>query len=177
MSTRSIQHLMHVGRAMALAILLLPAACTADTTSQPAPSTSTAPAAHPNDPPAMKFETTTFIIKGKEFTIELALSPEQSERGLMYRDSMPQDHGMLFVFDAPQRLKFWMKNTRIGLDIIFLDKDLRVVQVEHAKPLDENNVGPDSPTQYVIELNAGAADKLGLKTGDKIEIPKKYQKN
>jgi len=125
----------------------------------------------------MKFDTVQFNIKGKEFTVELALSAEQSERGLMYRDSMAADHGMLFVFDEPQKLKFWMKNTRIPLDIVFLDKDLRVVSVEHAKPLDESNVGPDSPTQYVIELNAGAAHKLGLRTGDKIEIPKKYQKN
>ena len=125
----------------------------------------------------MKFDTTTFNIKGKEFTIELAITPTQSERGLMYRDSMPQDHGMLFPFDRPQTLKFWMKNTRIPLDIIFLDKDCRVVEVIHAKALDETSVGPDAQTQYVIELNSGGADKLGLKKGDKIEIPAKYKKN
>jgi uncharacterized membrane protein (UPF0127 family) len=169
----------NAARALALSLLLFPAACTGDTATATAtaPGATTTRNAHPDDPPPMKFDTTTFNIKGKEFTIELAITAEQSERGLMYRDFMPDDHGMLFPFDVPQKLKFWMKNTRIPLDIVFLDKDCRVVQVIHAKPLDETSVGPDSPTQYVIELNVGMADKLGLKTGDKIDIPRKYQKN
>ena len=114
---------------------------------------------------------------GHRYSVEVATTEAERARGLMFRDELPAGHGMLFIHEEEGPLAYWMKNTRIPLDIVFLDKDMRVVEVEHAKPLDESNVGPDSPTQYVIELNAGAADKLGLKTGDKIEIPKKYQKN
>jgi uncharacterized membrane protein (UPF0127 family) len=161
--------------AFAIASLLAPTACNADTAA--APATDTAPATRPADPPPIRFDSLALIIKGKEHTLEVAVTEAQHQRGLMYRDSMAHDHGMLFVFDSPRTLKFWMRNTRIPLDMIFLDRDGRVVDVLHAKPLDETSIGPDAPTQFVIELNANAADKLGLKKGDRIDLPAKYLKN
>ena len=95
----------------------------------------------------------------------------------MYRTSMPGDHGMLFVLEKPDTVNFWMHNTRIPLDIIFLDKDGKVLVIHHRKAMDDTGMGPDSPAQYVIELNLNATDKLGLAKGDKVEIPKKYLKN
>ena len=166
-------------RIVALALMLLPGACGAGTSTTAA--TATAPATRaatrPADPPPMHFDSTKVVINGKEYTLEVAETAAQADRGLMYRDSMADDRGMLFVFAKPDVVKFWMKNTRIPLDIIFLDKDCRVVQVVAAKALDETSVGPDTQTQYVIELNLGGADKAGLRRGDKVEIPKKYLRN
>jgi len=159
-----------------IASLALPTGCSADTST-----TSTAPATAPttqsSDPAPMPFDTTDMTLKGKNFKIEVAETEAQEQRGLMYRTSMPDDHGMLFIFDKPDIINFWMHNTRIPLDIIFLDKDGKVLVIHNRQPMDDTGMGPDSPAQYVIELNLGAADKLGLKKGDKVEIPKKYLKN
>lgn len=163
--------------------LLLPAACTADTTSAPASAPATKPATGPatrvlESPPfPVAFESTDMTIKGKPFTVEIAKSDIQVQRGLMYRDSMPADRGMLFIMSAYEKTNFWMKNTRIPLDIIFLDKTGKVIDIHDRKPFDELGMGPDVPVQYVIELNEGMSQKIGLKKGDTVEIPAKYAKN
>jgi uncharacterized membrane protein (UPF0127 family) len=93
---------------------------------------------------------------------------------------MPADHGMLFIFDQvepPDHASFWMENTWIPLDIVFLDENARVIETHHRRPMDTTGIGPPRPSLYVIELNVGIADKLGLKPGDTIAIPKKYLKN
>ena len=162
-----------------LAILcLFPAACTADTSTAPAkpaspPATATAPAATA----PITFDTTPMTLKGKAFSMEVAQTDAQSERGLMYRDSMPDDHGMLFVMPYVDTWSFWMHNTRIPLDIIFLDRAGRVLEIHNRAALDDTSRGPISPAQYVIELNLGAAQKIGLRKGDIVEIPQKYLKN
>jgi hypothetical protein len=162
-----------------IALSLLATACTADTSTAPAASSkpvASAPAL-PEAPFPIYFESTTMTLKEKTFTIEVAKSDEQVERGLMYRDSMPADHGMIFLMDKEAKISFWMKNTRIPLDIVFLDKNGKVLEVQARKPFDETGRGPASPALYVIELNLGVAEKIGLKPGDTVEIPKKYQKN
>jgi uncharacterized protein len=153
-------------------LLLLPAACTADTSTAPAPATTSAPATAP-----IAFETTAMTLKGKAFTMEVAVGDAQTERGLMYRDSMPDDHGMLFVMPYVDTWAFWMHNTRIPLDIIFIDRAGKVLEIHNRAALDDTGRGPTSPAQYVIELNLGAAQKIGLARGDIVEIPKKYMKN
>ena len=162
--------------ALIIALLLTCAAiwtCVADTTTAP----STNPATKKLEPPDdMHFDSTTLDLKGKPFTIEIANSDARTQRGLMYRKSMPADHGMLFIFDEPAKLSFWMKNTQIPLDIIFLDKNCKVLEVQARKPLDETGGGPDAPAQYVIELNVGRAGEIGLKPGDVVAIPEKYLK-
>ncbi len=170
-------------RAFLAFALLLPAACTADTSSAPVtkPAT-TAPATRvgggvENAPFRVDFESTTITIKDQKFTVEIANTPLQTERGLMYRDAMPPDHGMLFIMPTYEKTAFWMKNTRIPLDIIFLDQSGKVLQIDDRKPFDETGSGPSVPVRYVIELNQGTSQKIGLKKGDTVQIPAAYAKN
>ena len=118
-----------------------------------------------------RLPTTRMSIGGESFNLEIAYRPEDQETGLMNRKSMADDHGMIFVFPAERNLTFWMKNTLIPLDIIYLDRTGQVVSVKHMKPLDESSVPSDGPAMYAIELNAGAAARAGVKAGDQIKVP------
>ncbi len=85
--------------------------------------------------------TTTMKLGSKQFTLEIANSEETRETGLMYRDSMPADHGMIFVFQSPQFVNFYMKNTRIPLDIVFVDPNGVVVSVNHHRQRARRRLG------------------------------------
>lgn len=99
--------------------------------------------------------------------VELALTPARRELGLMYRNHMNENAGMLFVFPASQRLRFWMKNTEIPLDMIFADSSGRIVGiVANAEPYSERPVGPDADAQYVLEVNGGFCARHGVRVGD-----------
>ena len=111
----------------------------------------------------------------KMFTLEVADTFASRQYGLMHRDSMPSNHGMIFVFAREEPLAFWMKNTRIPLDIIYLDAAGQVVSIRQMKPHDLRTVPSGGPAQYVIELNEGAAAAVGVKAGDKLAIPKQSQ--
>ncbi len=117
--------------------------------------------------------TTSMDLKGKAFVLEIAATDQARERGLMYRDSMPADHGMIFVFDKDDTYSFWMHNTRIDLDGIWVAADGSVVFIDTMKAYTETSHMPPKPARYVIELNAGMAKTLGLKVGDKLVIPEK----
>src|SRR5579885_983698 len=99
---------------------------------------------------------------------EIADTPQQRARGLMFRDALPKDRGMLFTFAEPQQWSFWMKNTRIPLDIIWLDGKKRVVHVERNVPTCSRSddgcpqYQPNDNALYVLELAAGMADSLKL---------------
>jgi uncharacterized membrane protein (UPF0127 family) len=103
--------------------------------------------------------------------VEVVQSEEARARGLMYRKELPTDQGMLFVFDYPQHLSFWMKNTYIPLDIAFVAADGRILNILQMKPLDE---GPryesNGPAVYAIETNTGWFQKNGVKAGDKVKF-------
>ncbi len=172
------------------ALVIVQAGCSADTSSQPAASqaatqaaataAATSAASKPvveSEPYKVHFDSITMPIKGKPFTIELALNDEQEKRGLMYRDSLPQDHGMLFVMPGEDTWSFWMHQTRIPLDIIFLDKTGKVLDIQARAAFDENGRGPAEKALYIIELNLGMAEKIGLHKGDVVEIPKKFPTN
>lgn len=107
------------------------------------------------------------------YSVEVMRTPAERERGLMDRRSMPQDHGMLFDFQTEQPVIFWMKDTYIPLDMIFVGKTGRVVGIKHdAKPLDDKTLIPSgAPTLGVIELNGGAAKAIGLEIGDLVKNP------
>ncbi|MGA9333636.1 MAG: DUF192 domain-containing protein [Rudaea sp.] len=109
-----------------------------------------------------------------EFQIEIADDFASREYGLMNRTSMAANHGMLFVFDAPAMQTFWMKNTLIPLDMLFFDRDYKLVNVQQRVPpcrADPCPVyGSTGPAQYVLELNGGEAEKLGVKPGDKLTV-------
>jgi uncharacterized membrane protein (UPF0127 family) len=102
-----------------------------------------------------------------KFTVELALTDRQREYGLMFRTAMPADHGMLFDFGVSRRVMMWMENTPLPLDMLFLDKSGVITRIhENAEPYSRAIIDSQSPVRYVIELNGGAAAKLGLATGD-----------
>ncbi|HZL34076.1 MAG TPA: DUF192 domain-containing protein [Tepidisphaeraceae bacterium] len=103
--------------------------------------------------------------------IEVASTAGAEEKGLMQRDSMPDDHGMLFVFKNEQTRYFWMKNTRFPLDILFLNSRGRIMSIGHMQAYDLNETSSNFPAQYAIELNSGAAEKAGVKVGDMIDLP------
>ena len=127
-----------------------------------------------NAPPgaaAAGADTVTMAIGKETFTLEVADEPHEHERGLMGRESMPADHGMIFVFPQEAPRAFWMKNTLIPLDIIYLDAVGRVLAVKPMAPLDERSVGSDGRAMYAVELNQGAAERAGVRRGDAVPIP------
>lgn len=114
------------------------------------------------------------VLKGERFTVELAESQQKQALGLMFRDSMPDDHGMLFIFPAEGFRSFWMKNTRIPLDIFYFDAELRLVSVaidvQPCRTPQCPSYPSDGPAQYVLELNAGKAAELSVRRGDVLEL-------
>lgn len=113
-------------------------------------------------------------IGGKQFSVEIADTQKKLALGLMFRDEMADDHGMIFLFlnEAPR--SFWMKNCRISLDIMYFDKDLKMVSASLNTPPCKVERCPAYPSKfpamYVLELNAGMATKLGIKVGDQLSL-------
>jgi hypothetical protein len=89
----------------------------------------------------------------------------------MQRDSMPSDHGMIFVFGQDSTEDFWMKNTRISLDILFIDQTGKVLTIKTMQPYHLEGTTSDAPYRYAIELNSGEANANGVKKGDVLNIP------
>ncbi|MCO5725903.1 DUF192 domain-containing protein [Robiginitalea marina] len=101
--------------------------------------------------------------------IELARTEYEIQTGLMYRPSMEDHQGMLFIFKEEAPRSFYMKNTLIPLDIIYLDSDLRVVSIRpDAEPLNESGIPSGQPAQYVLEIKAGLAGRWDIREGDRI---------
>lgn len=113
-------------------------------------------------------------LAGERFYVELATTPEEQALGLMFREQLEDDRGMLFIFPVERMRSFWMKNTRIPLDIFYFDSDLKLINVvENARPCKTRNCQPllsTAPALYVLELNAGKAAELGVHPGDVLEI-------
>lgn len=105
--------------------------------------------------------------------IEFANTDYETQTGLMYRRSMQNDRGMLFVFENEIRRSFYMKNTEFALDIIFVNSDHEIVSIQkNAKPFDKSSLASEAPAKYVLEINAGLSDQWGLEAGDLIEFSK-----
>jgi uncharacterized membrane protein (UPF0127 family) len=100
------------------------------------------------------------------FTVEVAASPEQQERGLMFRRSLAGDRGMIFPYDPPQEVAFWMKNTLIPLDIIFIRSDGTIVRITKAEAMDLTPLPSGEPITGVLEIRSGRAAELGITEGD-----------
>lgn len=135
------------------------------------PSKATCPADPEGTPPMLPVHTLTVRENRVQFACELVFRPDDTERGLMYRTHMADDHGMLFKL--PMRVqRFWMRNTCISLDMLFLQEDGSIVGILERVPIlndDARSVG--KPTPYVLELAAGAVAKYGLQVGQHLEIP------
>src|SRR3989304_6381194 len=108
-----------------------------------------------------------------QIDVEIADNPEEITTGLMYRHFMPDKAGMLFIYEETQPLAFWMKNTYIPLDIIFVDENMQIVTIKkNAKPLSEKLILSNRDSMYVVEVNAGFCDKYFIKSGDYLSYDK-----
>ncbi|WP_265518781.1 DUF192 domain-containing protein [Nitratireductor luteus] len=105
------------------------------------------------------------------FDIEVADDADERARGLMFREEMEDDRGMLFVFDGSQRRGFWMQNTPMPLDLLFVGEDGRIRAIEQGVPFSIANIAPPVRAQFVLELKAGTAQKAGIKIGDRLYHP------
>ncbi|MTI17572.1 DUF192 domain-containing protein [Rhodobacteraceae bacterium RKSG542] len=105
------------------------------------------------------------------FTVEIAEDRDSRAQGLMHREEMAADHGMLFVFDLPSEQVFWMKNTPLSLDIIFISKDQRIIHIaENTTPFSLDAIPSHGKALYVLEVLGGTAEKLGISKGDSVTI-------
>ena len=115
----------------------------------------------------------------KCFYVELAVTPEERSRGLMLREHLDPDKGMLFIYHDEGVHYFWMKNTLIPLDMIWINGNREVISIsKDVQPCQTSQcpqIGPGQKVQYVLELNGGASDKIGLAVGDKITFDKSIE--
>ena len=126
---------------------------------------------------SLEATTTQVKIKGQVFKVEVAKTPDQHAKGLSERDSLPENAGMLFVFDKPDQYQFWMKNTKIPLDIIWINQDKKIVdfyqnaQPEPAVPDSQlRRYGPSTSALYVLELAAGTVGKYQITTSELVDF-------
>ena len=106
------------------------------------------------------------------FTVEIADDLFERQQGLMHRKSMAFSNGMLFIYEKPQTLNFWMRNTLIPLDILFIDAQGVVQNIHHmAKPLDETSIPGGDDLLSVLEINGGLAKRLGITEGSEVRHP------
>ncbi|MDQ0393073.1 DUF192 domain-containing protein [Labrys monachus] len=107
-----------------------------------------------------------------DFQVEVMRTDEEQQRGMMFRRSLADDKGMLFPFKDVQVATFWMENTYVSLDMIFIRADGTVQRIEkRAEPLSTRTISSGAPVLAVLEVVAGSADRLGVKPGDKVSYP------
>ena len=129
--------------------------------------------------PEVKFDTAEIQIGAKKITVEMAVTPQQHEKGLMYRETLEKDKGMLFVFDREETLSFWMKNTYVDLSIAYIDKKLKIIDIQDMKstsPLEvtEPATYPSKkPAMYALEMSKGWFKASNIKVGQTLKLPKK----
>ena len=122
-----------------------------------------------------------FPESGTSLDVEIAQTPSERQRGLMYREELPIEQGMLFVFPEEDDRGFWMKNTLIPLDMIFVDSEGRIINIEEAVPepnTSEENLKTyrsDEPAKYVIEANSTFTERKNVREGDRVEIPTRFR--
>ena len=119
--------------------------------------------------PAADLPMRTLTIRDQKLTVEVASTAETRATGLMNRFSLRQDHGMLFVFEAPQPLAFYMRNTYIPLSIAFIDSQGRILNIEDMQPKDESTHWSRGLALYAIEMRQGWFAAKGIGTGDVVE--------
>lgn len=124
--------------------------------------------------------TVQFPESNTSLNVEVAETPDERERGLMYREKLSIENGMLFVFPEEDYRGFWMKNTLIPLDMIFVDAEGRIINIEEAYPepnTNEENLKTyrsDAPAKYVIETNSSFTERRNVEEGDRVVIPDRF---
>lgn len=152
--------------ALAVAALMAAAACTADEPDRQLPPEL---AGLPMSEVAVETASGTH-----EFRVWIAADPVSRANGLMLVREIPPDHGMLFLFERAQYTTFWMRDTILSLDLVFIGADGRVVNIAHgARPLTEDPIPSAAPVIAVLEILAGTAARIGLAVGDRVELPRR----
>lgn len=133
------------------------------------------PPADSNEGPAIAFRrdgSLTFLRGGEEVVsidIEIAETDSARQRGLMQREALPEQSGMLFIFEREEPQGFWMGNTPLSLDLIFVDADSQIVDVDkYNRPFDPSTIASDAPAKFVVEVPAGFADTYGISETDRV---------
>ena len=156
-------------RRLLLPLLLVLPACSPQAAEQAPPAAQQA-SVHPVSGLEVIPLTITSLGKTHRFRVEVARTPQEQARGLMFRTEMGPDEGMLFPYDPPRVLSFWMKNTVLSLDLIFIGPDRRVINVAaNAVPYSEASIASDAPAIATLELNAGRAKELGIVAGARVD--------
>jgi uncharacterized membrane protein (UPF0127 family) len=158
--------------ALLLPLAVLTPACSPQAAQNtPTPAATAAPASvHPVSGLAVVPLTVTTLKGPHTFRVELARTPQEQARGLMFRTEMGPDEGMLFPYATPQMLSFWMKNTVLSLDLVFIDQQHRIINVaENAVPYSEQSIVSAAPGIAVLELNGGRTRELGIVAGNKVD--------
>ncbi len=154
--------------------VLLAAACLACSPQGAAGTAPTAAAAAPDTHPVSGLEVVPLSVtsgaKRHAFTVEVADTPQAQSRGLMFRTELGPNEGMVFPYSAPQMLSFWMKNTPLPLDIIFIGADGKIVNIAAmTTPYSLDSVPSTGPAVAVLEIPGGRAEELGIGPGDSVE--------
>lgn len=124
--------------------------------------------------PGARLETLPLVVGNERISAEIAWSNRDREEGLMHRESMPEDHGMLFIFAEEKVLTFWMKDTPLPLSIAFADASGHIVHIADMEPESRAIVSSGVPARYALEMNRGWFERHGVYTGDVIaDIPRR----
>jgi uncharacterized membrane protein (UPF0127 family) len=129
-----------------------------------------APKPKPGPTPATGLPEITLRIGDVAVTAEVADTPKERQLGLMYRDSMPENHGMIFIFEEPDYRRFYMKNTRIPLDIAFIKDDGTIDQVKQMQPYSMDLIYSQHKVRYALEMNQGWFERHGFGSGDRVDL-------
>ena len=156
-------------RYLLLLLLLIIPACSPQAAEQ-APATAAQPSVHPvSGLPVIPLRITS-LGKTHNFRVELARSPQEQAKGLMFRTEMGPDEGMIFPYDPPRVLSFWMKNTVLSLDLVFIGPDHKVINIAaNAVPYSEDSILSNAPAIATLELNAGRAAALNIVPGAQVD--------
>lgn len=108
------------------------------------------------------------------YEVEMAVTPKEQEHGLMFTKELPRGQGMIFLYDPPEEAAFWMKNTPIPLDMLFVGEDGKIIKIiTNAQPYDLTPMPSETPVRAVLEIGGGEAISLGIEVGDRIETSSK----
>ena len=121
-------------------------------------------------PVTLEGEKVPIRVAGMEIMVEIADDDAERAKGLMFRESLPRDEGMLFVYESERRLSFWMRNTLIPLDVAYIDSQGRIVDIQTMEPRDETSHWSASDAQYALEMNAGWFADNGVGVGALVEF-------
>ena len=121
-----------------------------------------------SEAPQINLQRITLTAGIHQIETQVAISEDQHATGLMFRDEMPANEGMLFIFEKPEKKCFWMRNTRIPLTAAFVEDDGTIVNLEDMKPLSLESHCSSKPVRYVLEMNLGWFAKKGVKPGSKL---------